>query len=317
MGKWHEKSKSMLDETSMSQDNPKQSLNPQAPEWFKKAIETPRQQHTCAVEGVNIHYQTWGDPGKPGLLFVHGGSAHSNWWDFIAPFFTDHYVAAICLSGMGDSDYRDHYSPDIYATEIISVCKDAGFPEPYTLVGHSFGGFMCMAAARLYPKLVTRVVMVDSPLRPNNMEASSDPNHNPVRTKKYYDQFEASQERFRLIPDQPCDNAYIVDYIASHSVREFDDGWSWKFDDQLFAKMPQRKKFRSLEDIQCDYCIIYGEKSALFGEEIQEYVKGLAAGRASVVGIPEAHHHVMLDQPIAFVSALRMQLANWEIKEKV
>lgn len=298
----------------MSQANLTQSNTLPTPEWFEKAVQTPREHHECLVEGAKVHYQTWGKAGKPGLLFVHGGSAHSYWWDFIAPFFSEYHVAAICLSGMGDSEYREHYSPDIYATEIISVCKDAGFPKPYTLVGHSFGGFMCMAAARLYPEQVGRVVMVDSPLRPNNMDASSNPNHNPVRAKKYYDNFEASLERFRLIPDQPCENAYIVDYIARHSVREFEEGWSWKFDDQLFAKMPQRKKFRSLEDIRCDYCIIYGEKSALFGEEIQEYVKGLAQGRASVVGIPEAHHHVMLDQPIAFVAALKMQLANWQIQ---
>jgi hypothetical protein len=36
-------------------------------------------------------------------------------------------------------------------------------------------------------------------------------------------------------------------------------------------------------------------------------------GRAApVVEIPQAKHHVMLDQPIAFVSALRALLADWD-----
>jgi pimeloyl-ACP methyl ester carboxylesterase len=33
---------------------------------------------------------------------------------------------------------------------------------------------------------------------------------------------------------------------------------------------------------------------------------------APVVEIPEAHHHVLLDQPLAFVTAMRALLADWE-----
>ena len=32
-----------------------------------------------------------------------------------------------------------------------------------------------------------------------------------------------------------------------------------------------------------------------------------------VVTIPSAHHHVMLDQPLAFVTALRALLAGWHV----
>jgi pimeloyl-ACP methyl ester carboxylesterase len=36
-------------------------------------------------------------------------------------------------------------------------------------------------------------------------------------------------------------------------------------------------------------------------------------GRAApVVEIPQAQHHVMLDQPLALVAALRALLADWE-----
>jgi hypothetical protein len=33
--------------------------------------------------------------------------------------------------------------------------------------------------------------------------------------------------------------------------------------------------------------------------------------RAPVVEVPEARHHVMLDQPLGFVAALRMLLDSW------
>jgi hypothetical protein len=33
---------------------------------------------------------------------------------------------------------------------------------------------------------------------------------------------------------------------------------------------------------------------------------------APVVEIPAAHHHLILDQPLAFIAALRALLADWE-----
>jgi hypothetical protein len=43
----------------------------------------------------------------------------------------------------------------------------------------------------------------------------------------------------------------------------------------------------------------------------------LMGPRAPVVEVPEARHHVMLDQPLAFVAALRMLLDSWVCNESV
>ena len=40
--------------------------------------------------------------------------------------------------------------------------------------------------------------------------------------------------RFRLIPEQPCQHPYVVDYIARQSLRAVEGGWTWKFDPALF-----------------------------------------------------------------------------------
>jgi len=45
--------------------------------------------------------------------------------------------------------------------------------------------------------------------------------------------------------------------------------------------------------------------------EIRNMVE-LLDRNAPLVEIPEAHHHLLLDQPLAFVSALRAILADWE-----
>src|SRR5205823_763525 len=102
-----------------------------APDWFRWAISQPRQSRFVTVAGCPIHYLLWERQpekhGGRGLLFVHGGGAHGYWWSYIAPYFIrDFRVAAIDLSGMGDSGWRAQYSSDLRAAEIRAVITDAG-----------------------------------------------------------------------------------------------------------------------------------------------------------------------------------------------
>jgi pimeloyl-ACP methyl ester carboxylesterase len=57
--------------------------------------------------------------------------------------------------------------------------------------------------------------------------------------------------------------------------------------------------------------IIRGAKSQLFQPEDAAYLLSLIAPGSPCVEIPEAEHHVMIDQPLAFVAALRALLAAW------
>ena len=51
--------------------------------------------------------------------------------------------------------------------------------------------------------------------------------------------------------------------------------------------------------------IVYGEQSDLFDADSADYVRECGGGHIPIIGIPDARHHLMLDQPIAFVSVLR------------
>jgi hypothetical protein len=74
---------------------------PPAPAWFEAAIGVGPERSRIPVEGAEIELLTWGEVGKPGLLFLHGNGAHADWWSFIAPFFAkDWRCAAISWSGM-------------------------------------------------------------------------------------------------------------------------------------------------------------------------------------------------------------------------
>ena len=101
------------------------------PAWFTAALATPVTQRTTIVDGATIAYRTWGEPGGRGIVLVHGGAAHSCWWDHIGPLLADgRLVVALDLSGHGDSARRESYGLDQWAREVLAVADDAGIATP-------------------------------------------------------------------------------------------------------------------------------------------------------------------------------------------
>jgi pimeloyl-ACP methyl ester carboxylesterase len=284
------------------------------PGWFNRAITEPYEDRQVVSNDIPIHYLSWeGDSRKPGLIFVHGNGAHAHWWTFIAPFFRDEYrVVAIDLAGAGDSGYCDTYTPEGFAAQIDAVMSDAGFGDDSIIVGHSFGGYITLKTGLMYRDRLTGIVLVDSAIRPPDFSWERDPKRSPLRRKRIYDDFDTAHSRFRLMPPQDCKNDFILDYIGRHSLKEVADGWTWKFDDTMFSKFDfGAAMHEDLARLRCRVGVIYGEDSYLFSQEIADFMFRTLDESVPFVGIPEAQHHLFLDQPLAFVSALRTLLAEW------
>ncbi len=288
-------------------------IEKEPPGWFSRALACTPESRRVMVAGASIRYLTWGgDDASPGIVLVHGNGAHAHWWSFIAPFLLGHYrVAAIDLSGMGDSDHRDHYTPELFADEIMAVAEDAGFGTDTVIVGHSFGGFVTLKAGLLYPDRLAGIVLVDSAIRPPDFNWERDPKRAPVRPKRIYPDFESALARFRLMPPQDCDNHYILDYIGRHSITETDGGYSWKFDDGLFRKFRFENMADDLAKLRCRVGVIYGENSYVFSQQVADFMFKVLDESVPFAAVPEAQHHLFLDQPLAFVASLRTLLAEW------
>jgi pimeloyl-ACP methyl ester carboxylesterase len=284
-----------------------------APEWFKNAIATPCSEHTIDVLGCPIHYLRWGDPGNPGLVLIHGGAAHAHWWSFLAPLLIQHYsVVAIDLSGHGDSGRRELYPRRTWAEEIMAVSLAAGFVGPPILVGHSMGGLVSIVAAALYGDGLAGAIIVDAPVRRPDPESQEGERGRAFRNPKTYPDAATARSHFRLVPPQPCDNDFILDYIAEHSLRAVPGGVTWKFDPRVFLLARPEAMHEHLAGVRCRVALIRGEKSYVVPPETGEYMYQLLRRNAPIVSIPEAHHHLILDQPRPFSAALRALLAAWE-----
>ena len=297
---------------------------PPAPAWFERALQQVPQRRLVPVDGAGIEMLTWGEVGRPGLLFLHGSGAHADWWSFIAPLFaSDYRVAALSWSGMGGSQWRDTYSMDRFVHEALAVADAAGLmagPVKPVFVAHSFGGFPTMACAARNGDRLRAVVLVDVPMMTPEQRKARKSSRGPGRTgrpNRVYPTLAAAMTRFRFAPDQPCENLYIADHIARTSLQPAalpdggGQGWTWRFDPFMWRDFRIGNPPADLAAACCPVAIAWGSDSRLADRSVVAYMKGLAPAGAPMIEIPAAHHHVMVDQPLAFVTALRGLLAGW------
>ncbi|MET0498836.1 MAG: alpha/beta hydrolase [Steroidobacteraceae bacterium] len=289
---------------------PDTAVTPVAPEWFNKAIACQPESCCVDVDGARIHYLIWNaaDTHKPSLLFAHGFRAHARWWSFVAPFFLSRYrVAALDFSGMGDSGNRPSYAATQFSRDIAGVIDHANLGRT-TLVGHSFGGGRVLRFCADHAEKVERAVVIDGYVPLASFERHKGPSTLQLRPKKIYPTFAAARERFRLTPEDNNTADYILDYVGRHSLKEVEGGWTWKFDESFVPRHLESDGVTAesiLARVDVPVTYVYGDLSfVVIRPEAQAIVERLKHGRGPIA-IPQSHHHVMLDQPLSLVAALK------------
>ena len=294
-------------------------IHPNAPDWFHRALAVPRDAGEVEVGGATIRFLAWGEPGRRGLVFVHGGGAHAHWWTHVAARFAgDFRVVAIDLSGHGDSDHRDAYGLEQWTDEVVAVAGAGRIDGPPVVVGHSMGGFVTIATAARHADRLAGAIVCDSPV------TQPDPEVESYRLKEAfggsprpYATVDAAVARFRTVPTQPNYLDFVMDHVARRSLRPVDDGWLWKFDRGVFEQFAGSMRgvaMPYLPQVRCRFALLrseHGLVTADIGRSMYE-----ALGRvAPVIEIPEAGHHAMLDQPLVLLTAIRSLLADWDHSE--
>lgn len=294
-------------------------LHPDAPGWFRRALAVPFTDEHVDVGGCSIHYLAWGEPGRRGLVFVHGGGAHAHWWTHIAaPFADDLRVVAIDLSGHGDSGHRPFYDFEQWTDEVMAVTDDAGIVGLPTIVGHSMGGFVTIATAAMHPDRVSGVVIVDSPVTEPDPEVESYRLKEAFGAPRTYATEDEGLARFRTVPSQAHYLDYVMDHVGRRSLVAVDRGYRWKFDREVFAQFAggsiRGVALPHLRRVVARFALLRSE-NGLVTHDIGESMNEQLGRVAPVIEIPEAGHHPMLDEPLILLTALRTLLADWEHSE--
>lgn len=118
-----------------------------------------------SADGVPIVYEVHGDSGAgaPALVLIHGWSCDRGYWEEqIEPLARHYRVVTLDLAGHGDSGLeRESWTIDSYGADVAAVVEALEL-ERAVLVGHSMGGDVAVAAARLVPERVAGMVWLDA-----------------------------------------------------------------------------------------------------------------------------------------------------------
>jgi pimeloyl-ACP methyl ester carboxylesterase len=289
-------------------------VHERAPEWFTRALDVPFTDNEVTVGGAAIHYLGWGEPGRRGLVFVHGGGAHAHWWTHVAASFADEFrVVAIDLSGHGDSEHRDLYAFEQWTDEVLAVARHGGIDGRPVVIGHSMGGHVTIATAALHGDDLEGVIVCDSPVTEPDPEVESYRLKQAFGRPRTYGSVEDAVTRFRTVPPQDHYLDYVIDHVARRSLREVDGGWQWKFDRRIFEQFSHMRgvALPYLPRVRCRFALLRSE----FGLVTRDIGASMyeALGRvAPVIELPQAGHHAMLDEPLVLLTALRTLLADWD-----
>ncbi len=269
--------------------------------------DSPRSQR-IRLARVELHYLEWGAPQNPPIVLLHGGGAHAHWWNHIAVELAQKYrVIALDLRGHGDSDWASPpaYEIDDYVADLTAVVASLQL-APFVLVGHSLGGLIALTYATRSVAALRALIVVDMGPRTRRSRRMLLLSRLPAPV--FHDETDLFQ-RFRLLPDETEAPPALQQHIARHSVRTREDGrLTLKFDRATFVRQPHDITSQ-LVNIPCPTLLIRGERSQTLTLEVVNEMTTLSP-RLQATEIPDAGHHVFLDNLVAFLREVRHFLQN-------
>ena len=115
--------------------------------------------HTIEYEGKKISYKVRGT-GAP-IFLLHGYCVDSSIWDEFVPELSKFKIIRPDFSGFGGSELIENYSIENLARTIKAIVDDLKI-EKCIFIGHSMGGYVALALAELFPKVVQGLCLFHS-----------------------------------------------------------------------------------------------------------------------------------------------------------
>jgi len=269
-------------------------------------------EHRFSASGFKLNCLDYGGDGKPPLLFVHGGSAHAHWWDFVAPAFTDRFHAlALDQRGHGDSEWPREweYGSRHYASDLAEIIGQIGTGAP-VIVGHSMGAHNTLVYAAEHSGKTRAIVVIDS--RPDYSERAVEfLRAVSQRPPRRFASLDEAVENFRLLPRETLAKKEILQHVARFSFKQLPDGsWTHKLDRRTMVREPL-DMWAALPGVVCPALIVKITRSfSLDMATARQIAAALPKGRLAEIG--DSYHHVMLDNPQGLIATLNEFLSGLE-----
>jgi pimeloyl-ACP methyl ester carboxylesterase len=261
--------------------------------------------HRFTANGLALNCLDYGGEGKSPMLFLHGGSAHAHWWDFVAPALVDGFhVLALDQRGHGDSEWADEwaYSSRHYVSDLDQVIDAWGFGAPI-LIGHSMGAHNVLAYAIEHSEKLRALIALDPP--PDYPEQAIEYLQSIAqKPARRFDSLDEAVRSFKVLPRETLAKKEILEHVARRSFKQDGDAtWIHKIDRRTMIREPSRV-WKSLHHIKCPALIVKITKSPLLDREVARKMTAQFPN-ARLAEVDDSYHHVMLDNPTALIEVIR------------
>ena len=265
------------------------------------------------ANGMNFHLLEWGDPGKPGVLMLHGASQQAHSWDFISlGLSSEYHVLVLDQRGHGDSDWAPDgdYSIEAAQGDLDGIVDALGLSD-FNLMGHSMGGRNSFVWASRHPGMLRSLTIVDT--GPETVPRGSD---RIRRFRELPDNLDTFEEFADRVQEYTGRSREQVLGALKYSIRQGADGkWTWKYD-KVMRQSGRTESYWTPEQlwdcvkrIDCPTLVTRGDRSDIFAAETMDRMCEDIAD-CTCVTIANAGHLVQGDNPVDFLAAARVHLAR-------
>lgn len=261
--------------------------------------------HFAALNGIRSHYVTWGTPGTPALVAVHGLRAYGRWFDPLGAALAERFfVVAPDLRGRNLSEWAKDgdYRLEAYVADVVALADHLGL-DRFALVGHSLGGTIATSLAARHQGRVAALVLLDSSPEPG-AEGMTRIRAEVARTPPAFKGWDEARAFLRTIHRTASE-----DHIATRlqcMLKEAGDGslvWRIDFACAKVALNTPEQEWGILQRLRCPVQIVRGDSSdILTAETFREFRRRMPG--VDCAEVANAGHMLLEDNPDAVVAAI-------------
>ena len=264
-------------------------------------------QSRVAEGSPRLHYLEWNAGGAPTIVALHGTSANAWWWQALSAeaAAAEFRILGLDMRGHGDSEWMrpPAYSPTNYADDLARFIEQTRLERPI-VVGHSMGGIAVVEFAARYPTLARAAVAIDIAVTSTQRRNRFLQRLKTLPTVTYSD-LDTAKARFRLMPNEGEIAPGVLAQVAEHSLERTAAGrYTMKFDRESFFGSDGIDVAAAIRRVAIPLLLVRAELSRIMTAEAAANAAA-SNPRVSLVTIPRAHHHVLLEFPGLLALAIR------------
>ena len=246
------------------------------------------------INDIELAYTRHGE-GSP-LVLLHGYPLDGSIWSEVVPLLTDKFELLIPdLRGFGESTTVDTpYTMDTFASDVAGLLDHLGI-EKAAIAGHSMGGYVALAFAKLYPERVSGLGLISS-------QAAADP---PERKQGRYDTAgQVAAKGIDVVVEAMTPKFTPDERVQAFAQSVMEQQKPAAIIGALRAMADREDSTTRLADFKFPVVVVHGDADMLIPIERAREVKN-AIPRAHLIELKGVGHLPMMDAAEETAKALR------------